>query len=387
MPEPHYTILITSVEPWGDVWYSKQHYAAQLAAQGHDVYFVNGPQNWRPTDIFSFAVRQRTTPEGIRVLSYRNNLPVRGIPRLMLRINDWLNSRKLRKHVRQQGHPPSQGGILWCFDPTRFIHYGPLRQAGFRHIYHVVDPYQHHFTDALLAKATHLLVAINSWYYRYYAQFSPHRLLIPHGIRPADRSYDAPVVAALRAQWGRYLFFPASLTNAVNYKLLRQVALRFPQYRLLMVGPKYALNAQQQQALDSLLALPNVTYDGAKHPNDMRNYVRGAVAGLVAYDFETRESEPSSAGRTPLKALTYLTQHCPVVATNNSYIPALDGKGYYKADNEDQFMALLQDVLDGKLGVDGPAVDAYFDTVEYQTLIAKILAALDQATGGPPTAR
>lgn len=381
MPEPRYTILITSVEPWGDVWYSKQHYAAQLAAQGHNVYFVNAPDSWRPADLFSLGVRQRTTPEGIQVVDYRNNLPVRLAPRLMVRINDWLNSHKLRKMVQRKGHNATQGGILWCFDPTRFIHYGPLRKAGFRHIYHVVDPYQNFFTDALLAKATQLLVAINSWYYRYYAQFSPHRILIPHGIRPIDRSYDAPVVAALQAQWGKYMFFPASISNALNYDLLRRVAERFPQYHLLMAGPLFPLSAKQQAALEALLALPNVTYDGAKHPNDLRNYVRGAVAGLVAYDFETRESEPSTAGRTPLKALTYLTQHCPVVATNNSYIPALDGKGYYKADNEEQFMALLQDVLDGKLGVDGPAVDAYFDTVEYQTLIAKILDALDQATG------
>ncbi|MFN3876464.1 MAG: hypothetical protein ACK4L7_11195, partial [Flavobacteriales bacterium] len=60
-------IVIFSLEPWGDMWYSKHHYAAQLA-QDHDVFFVSLPDRWRWTDLFSRRAKVSRVPEGVQVV-------------------------------------------------------------------------------------------------------------------------------------------------------------------------------------------------------------------------------------------------------------------------------------------------------------------------------
>ena len=59
---PH-TIFLTSNEPWGDVWFSKQHYANELAKMGHQVYFLNAPTGWSPKNLFRINLRvEKTDP-------------------------------------------------------------------------------------------------------------------------------------------------------------------------------------------------------------------------------------------------------------------------------------------------------------------------------------
>ena len=57
------TIFLFSNEPWSDMWYSKHHYAAELAKR-HEVYFVNMPERWRPTDLFSWRAANAFMPVG-----------------------------------------------------------------------------------------------------------------------------------------------------------------------------------------------------------------------------------------------------------------------------------------------------------------------------------
>ncbi|MFN3874368.1 MAG: hypothetical protein ACK4L7_00450, partial [Flavobacteriales bacterium] len=135
---------------------------------------------------------------------------------------------------------------------------------------------------------------------------------------------------------------------------------------------------------DALFALPNVHYLGVLPPNELRNLVRAASVCLLTYDFEPRLAEPAQAGRTPLKVLTYLAQHRPVVSTNNSYVPALEGKGFFKADDPEEFIRLVGEVLDGTRAVDVAAVDRYLDSVDYARLAKSILSDLDEPPRSSP---
>jgi hypothetical protein len=139
----------------------------------------------------------------------------------------------------------------------------------------------------------------------------------------------------------------------------------------------FALTPERKRAFERLRALPNVQYEGVKHPDELRNYVHAASVGLVAYDFEPASDIAESAGRTPLKALTYLAQHCPVVATINSWIPVLDGKGYFKTESEEEFIHAVKEVFAGRLKVDAALVDDYMDSVRYDVLVDQILGRLD----------
>ncbi len=367
-------IVIFSMEPWGDMWYSKHHYAARLARE-HDVYFVGLPDRWRWTDLFSFRAKVSRVPEGVQVVEYRNNLPLRFLSR-------WLSDRIIASSARKvQQVLPDAPWVLWSFYPASLATHLNRMRRGSKLIYHVVDPYIDRPNNLAVARAADLTVAINPWYRRFYSRLNAHCIEIPHGVQPEHRVFDESVVQAHRSRWGRFALLASGMSGTVNYPLLLQLARTRPEMPLLVAGKRFPLPKHAQALSDSLFALPNVHHLDVLHPDALRDLVRAAAVCLLTYDFEPRLAEPVQAGRTPLKVLTYLAQHRPVVSTNNSYVPALEGKGFFKADDPAEFLRLVDDVLEGKRDVDTGAVDKYLDSVEYARLADRILAELD---GGAP---
>lgn len=380
MSSPQRTIFVFSLEPWGNMWYSKHHYAARLA-KSHAVYFVSLPDRWRWTDLFSFSVKVRSVEEGVNVVEYRNNLPLRFLPRWLVGLVARLNALKLQRLL------PNGEVLYWSFHPTSVLDHKTLRRPGSKTIYHVVDPYQSLPNDSAFAKRSDLVVAINPWYLEYYGKLNPNCMLIPHGVRTEDRAHNARAALALQQQWGRYMVLATGLSQHVNYALLYKVATHYPDVSLVVVGQLFDLKPAERALRDRLFALPNVRYDGVKHPDDLKDLIKGAVVGLLTYDIEPTLETPISAGRTPLKVLTYLAQLCPVVSTNNSFINVLEGKGHFKAENEDHFVALVGDVLLGTRRVETDTVNTYLDSVEYGKIIDRILLRLDasEVQAPPPT--
>lgn len=372
-------IVIFSMEPWGDMWYSKHHYAAQLA-KSHDVYFVSLPDRWRWTDLFSSRATVSRVPEGVHVVEYRNNLPLRFLGR-------WLKDRVLAVSARRvKAVLPASPWVLWAFYPSELASQLARAQAGNRLIYHVVDPFHDRSNDLAVGRQADLVVAINPWYRRFYSRLNDHCIEVPHGVQRAHREQEEAAVEAYRSRWGRFALLASGLSGSVNYRLLLRLAKERPGVPLLIAGKHFPLRADAQALSDALFAQPNVHDLGVLPPNELRNLVRAAAVCLLTYDFEPRLAEPTSAGRTPLKVLTYLAQHRPVVSTNNSYVPALEGKGFFKADTPEEFMRLVCEVLDGARTVDTAAVDRYLDSVDYARLSERILDALDDATSARPAA-
>jgi hypothetical protein len=377
MAEKSRTIFIFSLEPWGDMWYSKHHYAAHLA-RSHRVYFISLPDRWRWKDLFSFEVKEKHVEEGVTILEFRNNLPLRFLPKwLANKVAGW-NARKLSRYLQ-----PGEN-LLWCFHPSTVADHPFLRNKASKVIYHVVDPYQNLPNDDVFARKAHLVVTINTWYLKYYEVLNPNCVLVPHGVRAEDRAVDVDAVARLKEKWGRYMVMAAGINYRTNYGLLTQVALRYPQIKLIIVGQMFPLPAELETNRRSLFALPNVVHAGVLHPNDLRHVIRGALVGLVTYDIEPTSSLPLRAEGTPLKVITYLTQSCPVVSTINSYVPDLDNKGNYKAEDEKHFLELVEQILDGRKGVEHKAVEAYLDSVEYGHLVARIFDRLDSPARNSP---
>ena len=367
------TIFLYSQEPWGDMWYSKHHYAAHLA-KTHTVFFVSPPTRWRIGDLLSFGVKVHEVPEGVKVVEYRHNLPLSLLPPWLADRVAATIARKLRKltAVRNPVH--------WCFHPTQVVDQWIAQAPGGRVIYHVVDPYHDLRHERAFARACDLIVAVNTWYVERYEQLNPNCLLVPHGVSIQDRRHDDALVAAARERWGRYAILAASFGRSVNYALLARVASRYKDLRLILAGQIFPLDNEAQALRESLLALPNVVYVGVKHPDELRNLICAAELGLIAYDVEPTLETPTNAGRTPLKVLTYLAQLRPVVSTSNSYVPTLEARGHFKAESEDHFVQLVGDVLNGSVAVERIAVDRYLDSVEYGTLIAGILGHLAEVS-------
>lgn len=362
-------VVILSMEPWGGMWFSKQHYAATLA-RDREVLFVSLPDRWRLSDLFACRAAAQRTPEGIAVARYRNNLPVRLLERRLGRWMARVNARRIARIA-----PP--GSLVWAFYPSALAMRLAELIPGSRLIYHVVDPLHDQPDDAAMAEAAHLVVAINPWYEQRYRGMSRRVIGIPHGIRPEDRLHDAARVEGFRERYGRFALLASTLSASVNFALLVDAARAFPRLAFVIAGQAVAMPPAARRLHDELLGLPNVHRAGVLPPEELRDLVKAAAVGLVAYDFEPGRAAPAGPGRTPLKALTYLAQLVPAVSTINSYVPAIEGRGFYKAEDADQFKALLRRAIEGTLSVDAAAVNAYLDSVEYHRLIERITRAAE----------
>lgn len=351
------------------MWYSKHHYAAVLA-KDHEVYFVSPPDKWRWKDLFSTQVKITLTPENVRLVEYRNNLPLRFLPKPLTKLINRFNSYKIsRIHT--------QGDIIhWCFHPSSLVRVATPQKPNSRIIYHVVDPFQSDPNDTPFAKRSDLVIAINKWYLSYYQKLNDNCILIPHGIRKEDRSNDPLRVSEFKKAYGAYAVMAAGINYRTNYALLLKLVDQLPTLNLVLVGQLFNLKGEETLR-DELFAKSNVTYAGIMHPNDLRNLIAGASVGLVTYNFEVTRSVPVDAVGTPLKVITYLAQNCPVVSTINSYVPTLDNNGAFKAENSEHFVTLVDEVLRGSLKIEPFVVNSYLDSVEYSVLIYQILSKLN----------
>lgn len=359
------TILLFSLEPWGDMWYSKHHYAAELA-KDHTVYFISPPDRWRPVDLFSRGIKLRKTPEGVIVVDYRNNVPLRILPHAMARWMHWLTARKLAHLLKDQSN------LLWAFHPTPIVLQKVFREKKTQLIYHIVDPYENFRADVACARAANLIVAINPGFLSYYGKLNTNIILISHGVRSIDLTEDQAGNANYSDQWGKYVVLAGALDHRLNYKLLLESANNFQQIKLIMAGPLPRLDRGIALERSRLLALPNVLHVGVAHPDALRHIVGASVGGIVAYHFDNWANRPTNPSGS-LKILTYLTQLRPVITTIEDNIPELSDRAIYKVDTEAEFLSRMQQVADGRLGLEEDLVRNYLGRMTYPVFIEKIL--------------
>lgn len=117
---------------------------------------------------------------------------------------------------------------------------------------------------------------------------------------PADVDLPEPIVG-----------FVGHLGKRIDLSLLEAVAATG--CSLLLVGPRHP--RYDLQAMDRLLALPNVRWVGPKPFEQLPSYLRVIDVGLVPYT-----DSAFNRGSFPLKTLEYLAAGCAVVATD---LPAI----------------------------------------------------------------
>jgi hypothetical protein len=357
-------IFLVSNEAWGPVWFSKHHYAHELAKLGHRVSFVDPPAPWRLRNLVSFSVRAREVEPGLEVVSYENNLPAFRLSSALARLNDCLNCAKLRV-----ARGASQGVLFWQFDPAR------LERISFfpRHtrILHVVDKYEWS-TDLRIAKRADLVVVVSPTRRARYEGLARRLMVIPHGVSPEDRAADPERVRLLRARHGRFILFIGTLNHHVDFELLEEIARCVPEATLLIIGPADAgLGVEQRQVMARTCERANVRWLGPIHAKELRDYIQAASLCIIPYRAEGNY-------RHPLKALHYLSQLKPLVSIRFPDLEAFPGGLVFFADSHDGFVRQCRRILDGDYLPRHAEVDAYLRTIEYPQLIAKILDSLDE---------
>lgn len=362
MTPTSYSIVLTSNEPWGEVWFSKQHIAYALTQLGHQVYFLNAPQGWAPRHWWTPRWVVRQVEPRLHVVDYDNPYPLRGHRRSMLRLNDRWIGRQLQALL-----PIDRPILWWQFDPFRLVDIPPALKG--TRIYHVVDPYDHIWTDALIAQQADLLVLVSQLYEKRYQAFGKPMLYIPHGISTTEQQLRPERLSKIEATLGRdYLLFVGTLNPDVDVQLLRRLSQTVTDRSLVLIGPN-KLNNDQQADFQALTSTEHVHYLGTLHALDLKEYVALAALGLVPYRQQKRENQH----RTPLKLLNYLAQAVPIVTTLNYELTELNNRMIFVAEESDDFIQKSSAILQGKLPTEPAAAQDYICSVTYDALLTKIL--------------
>ena len=338
-------ILLVSNEAWGEVWFSKQHYANELAKLGYRVIFLNPVPKWKLSNIISFRVHLKTSRQDLLIATYKNNFPVRVFPKFFTRINDFLNTLKFRSKIRTSTF------ILLQFDPFRFVF---LEKSRFLRIYHVADPYIHLSYDKIIARRSDLIVCTSPKYVPYYSDVNDKVIHIPHGISQEEYLVNQEKASHIKKKFGDFVLLIGTLNNTVNFSLLKKIVDRG--YSLILIGKFSANDAEKISSWGQVKHTEGVYHLGSMHAKELKEYISAAKVCITGYDFDLKKSVGQGS---PLKVLNYLAQAKPVITTIDAEIPFLINKGIFQAGNLEEFQKLLDLGMSNQLHVDEDLVFEY----------------------------
>ena len=348
------TIILTSNEPWGDVWFSKQHYANELSKLGHNVYFLNPPKPWTLKNLFIRAVKSEKINEHLIVINIQNAFPIRFFPSLFLKINDWLNCRTLARQIHQKEV------IFWHFDPFRFVHISNFLA---KRIYHVVDPYFHLFTDNLLAKKVDIIALVSPYYRNYYEESKT--VLIPHGISQEESKLEPIILEQVRNEVGQnYVIFVGTLNPDVDLNLIQNLG--EAGINTLIIG-----NIPENKETLEALVRPNIRLLGARPSQLLKYYIYLAKVCIIPYKTQLK----GNIHRTPLKLVTYLAQKRPIVSTLNYEFKELENTWIYTRKDL-AFIETVSQLINSTSNQNPESINQYLEQIVYPTSINKTLSKL-----------
>jgi hypothetical protein len=355
-------IIVTSDEPMGDEGNIHQHYIDALSEK-FPVIVIAPPGSWKFSTVFQNRKINHNYP--IIEFPYKNYMPLKPFPGPATRINDYLNSRKLKELI-----PAGKQVIFWKFDPMRMVNTQPIKSVA--SIYHVSDPFFKRFTDRLLAKSADLVVTVNKLFIAHYRALNEQVIFIPHGIGAKDTRVNEE---AAPKKWGKFFLMAGSVNDDLDFELLGKIARRFPDRYLLLVGKEALKDNGKRSDFDRLLKLENVHYHGAVHYQALKNFIAASAVCLVTYD-----TKGDHFFRNPIKITNYAAQLKPIVNTVDiEELKPLADKILFTATDHENFLDKLQQVVDQRLVVDTTFVKTYIADHEYSKLVEKILAALEES--------
>ncbi len=353
-------VLLISNEPWGKQWFSKHHYANELAKLGNLVYFIDPPKSWKWRNLINHKIQIKKIKPNLYKLTYNNFLPVKILPSLALKMNDWFNSRRISKAI------PYNEIIIWQFDVFRFI-YNFFKYS--KKIYHVVDPYLHLNSDQLLAKNSNLVVCTSKFNIGHYEALNRNVIHIPHGV-PKELEVDKNEARNIKDIFGRFFLLIGSVNARVDLSLLSFVVKNIKS-KILIIGPNF-LEGESRFNFEEICTNKNVEYLGEMEYGLLKNYVHNALAGLVLY----KKRVANDGDGSPLKVLNYISQFVPVISSIDADIPQLENEIIYFARENSEFLDLLNRAEDGFLYANRTKTRQYLASLQYEELINKVISNL-----------
>ena len=272
-------VVILSNEPWGEMRFIKHHYAAAISKYT-DVYFVNPSNSYSLKNLFSSSVKEELVQERLHEVTFENNLPNIGYHHPFFKINDYLNSKKLRKHINKKYK--DKAILIWQFDIFRFMKMKAFEDA--YRIYHACDPYEFVSTDKVLPKEVDMIVYTSDNFASNYQQYNKKMLHIPHGVFDEDLKHDPDRAAEIKVQEGSFLLFAGTVSFVTDFDMTIDLMKAIPDVQLIICGRVKLQEVEHERKWKELLALDNVKFIGQLSIPDMNNYAVASELCLVLYN-------------------------------------------------------------------------------------------------------
>ncbi len=336
------SILCFAPEPWEHIWRNRHQVMSRLAKR-NKVLFVEprpylrnvigdaraGKLSWADFTAPSVAQIQDS------LWSYRTPLyaPLSGRYPLNVVLR-WLRERHLKATMRRLGFGQP---ILWLYRPYMADVVGRFDEKLV--IYHIVDKYaayeaefEHVYDRArrsgveqaeeALLRAADLVIVTSDSLWKEKRRHNPNTHWVSNAV-----DYEAFAGAALAptppddaaALRQPIIGYVGAINEKLDYDLLREVALAYPDGSLMMVGP---VDLRLDFSGLDKLRLPNVHFLGAKPVADVARYVACCQACLMPYKLNEW-----TAHINPLKLYEYLATGRPVISTAIPAVAGFQGEG------------------------------------------------------------
>lgn len=344
-------IIITSDEPYGEMWHTQLLYADFLSSKTK-VFYIDPPKKWRIGNLFKRKYTKASVRPNLFVVDYLNLYPSR-----WNRQNDNLLARFMQEQLQEIN---AKHVLLWHFDSFRsaFAQRSFNQAFQIKRLYHVIDPFYYNPLNTWLSEKADILVLTSKRHAPYYEAYAQKIMVVPQALDLAsEKEHISKRTTATVPE--KFAVLLGTLSEDVNLNLLYKTFSE-TKMNLVMIGKLREFSSQKTE-WEKLLALPNVKYLGMLSPKDFYPILSKASAGLIVYSAQKQKQVSS-----PLKVLNYLLTGLPVITSLECEIDILLDKGIYNFRQEKELKILLEKAFNGALIVDHEAVNKRLNDVSLQ---------------------
>lgn len=355
-------ILLFSNEPWGDIWFSKHHYALTLS-QHNEVWFINPAGKWHWKNLFLRKPEVVEIQPGLKSVTYRNLFPKTGSNRLFRKLNDRIIAREICQLMDHRER------FFFSFDPIRFSTPALFRPEAA--IYYCVDAHEHLAPERELARNCDLILIVSEPLRKKFAGITTPVELLPHGI--PDNSYSlAQRLLPTEKQQALYM---GSIDHRFDFTTLHTIASEHPSYTFLIFGPVNTskITGDDVQQLALCEALPNVRFRGAVPFRELAPYILESSICLCLSK-TGREADTMNS----LKILQYLSYGKTVVTNYFQTYEQAPANLLYMANTDNYPAVFASRIIEKSTEADRQMRIEYAMQFSYPKLIEEIETMMHQ---------
>ena len=312
-------ILLFSNEPWGDVWFSKHHYAIALS-QHNEVWFINPAEKWHWKNLFRRKPGIVKIQPGLNSVTYQNIFPKTSSSRFLRSVNERIIAKTICQLMGNKKR------VFFSFDPIRFS--SPALFNPETAVYYCVDAHEHVAPERELAKNCDLVLIVSEPLREKFTGITTPVKLLPHGIPENPYSLEQ----RLNPEEKRQAMYMGSIDYRFDFSALHTIATAHPDFTFLIFGfvNRARIGDDDAKVLALCEALPNIRFQGTIPFRKLAPYIlESAICLCISKTVRNADTLNS------LKILQYLSYGKTVVTNYFHTYEQAPADLLYMADTDD----------------------------------------------------